>query len=462
MEILKGKYELNINWKIFNYSLIFATLILSLFNNLFLVLFLVLSLIHMLISSGNEIIELLFFLLPFDSIILFNLNQLSMFALLTLIAVLLIAFKRLVTKSGLDVKKLIWFLILVIFISIFGFHSSKVKNLTMGFALLFLFFNSFDNKLLRNIVLLYSISLILASIVALLSDKLPRITILTRTDVPFWIGMETVNRFSGLSGDPNYYALDLFLALTGLWQLYHRKQINTFLFLPIFCILSAFGFLTLSKSFILVYIVFLIIVYIFALKTNVKTGLILGVIILICVILGYIFFSKYINIYVSRFFNSFDGGLNLDKLLTGRWTIWKNYWNAITDNTRTLLVGYGASAGYVNKISQHNAYIEALYHLGFLGTSIYLLTILRFTRAGKKTYVKGLDNKIPLFIFAMLIFALSFIFNNAIYFFLCILLGCMFKKEAPKLEKLKFSNIRKLMKKNGGTKNEQNLSRKKA
>ena len=68
----------------------------------------------------------------------------------------------------------------------------------------------------------------------------------------------------------------------------------------------------------------------------------------------------------------------IDKIFTGRVTIWENYFNACTSSFKNFMLGFGATTNHLNNISAHNTYLELLYRNGFIGIILLLSLIISY------------------------------------------------------------------------------------
>jgi len=131
------------------------------------------------------------------------------------------------------------------------------------------------------------------------------------------------------------------------------------------------GFLTLSKTYVIVSILILFIYFIINFNSFKKICLLLGFIFII-----YLLFINidYLNAIVVNMIYRFELGMLKGDLTTGRTYIYMHYLRHLSQDTRVLLFGYGLF-GYRRffTFSPHNSYIEILSAWGLIGVSIFLL-----------------------------------------------------------------------------------------
>ena len=83
---------------------------------------------------------------------------------------------------------------------------------------------------------------------------------------------------------------------------------------------------------------------------------------------------------------------DISSLTTGRFDIWINYLSFLFDNLGRFLFGGGLGAEMLNKRVAHNTYIDLLYYLGILGTTLLITVFLTITSPKKNTAKLNLLN----------------------------------------------------------------------
>ena len=194
----------------------------------------------------------LFFLLSLASIYKYEPGTVSFFTILELTAIAIILFR----EKRLDAKFTIILCIFMCYVLIVCSINSTFDLLNfvkqiMNFFILYLFVRTVNKSIFNKVIIFYVFGVIASSIVGLFSKYIPNFYEYIRY-VGAYIDGETYTRFTGLFGDPNYYSVNLILGLAGLILLYYKKEINIIFWICFIC-LSLFGFLTYSKSFILMY-----------------------------------------------------------------------------------------------------------------------------------------------------------------------------------------------------------------
>ncbi|MGN1370255.1 MAG: O-antigen ligase family protein [Aristaeellaceae bacterium] len=177
-------------------------------------------------------------------------------------------------------------------------------------------------------------------------------------------------RFSGLSNDANYYAVNLIIALCLLIILLYQGKVS----IPVFAVLAAallyFDVATYSKSAMLM-LVIPASVFAYAVKKANRRSLNYLFRAMVVLVGLYLVISKGgpFEIVLSRMGS---GSGDIDKLTTGRTRIWRYNLEFFKENPGWLIIGRGINAALINGRAHHNAYIEFLYHLGLIGTGLLL------------------------------------------------------------------------------------------
>ena len=194
----------------------------------------------------------LFFLLSLASIYKYSPGTTSFFTLIEIYAIVLIAFR----KKKFDLKFLISlsiFICYILLICLFNltFDFANFIKQIMNIIILYFFVRTVDKAVYKSIILYYVFGVVAASIIGLFSKYIPNFYEYIRF-VDWMVDGVDYTRFTGLSGDPNYYSINLILSFSGIILLNYRNELK-FSFWLLFVCLTVFGLLTLSKSFILMY-----------------------------------------------------------------------------------------------------------------------------------------------------------------------------------------------------------------
>lgn len=226
---------------------------------------------------------------------------------------------------------------------------------------------------------------------------------------------EMVTRFTGLYTDPNYYAVGMVISLCLIVFLLHRKEINTISAAILTVTGVYFLIITYSKSaLIMLLLIFAFLIYSFYSKKNYFMLILLVVFfaVVICLVLsGQI---SAFNIILERFSTSeTSDGVDINSLTTGRLDIWKLYIRHLLHNFKVAILGSGIASSYVEGHASHNTYIESVYHLGAVGSSLLVTLLAVISRQSRKAAIKRSFLNYSIMI---CIFILYFFLSELFYF----------------------------------------------
>lgn len=205
-------------------------------------------------------------------------------------------------------------------------------------------------------------SLLLSSAYALVFRNTPQIEALRGYEVPAYWGSSII-RFYGLFEDPNYYAMLLITALALVIKLKDCKRLGWPTFIIGGLLLIACGILTYSKTFFIM-LVLLVCIYLVWQFWNkrVLRGILLTAGIL--VVGGILLFAEGspFAVVLTRLTSS----TNLDELTTGRSELFVSYFEAITSDLKSVIIGKGMAASNLGR-DPHNLFLEIAYYIGLVG-----------------------------------------------------------------------------------------------
>lgn len=224
----------------------------------------------------------------------------------------------------------------------------------------------------------------------------------------FGTGTEDFTRFSGLYGDPNYYAINVILALVVLAYLFSRMKIKTVPTILLFSVFTAFAIMTTSKSAFLM-LAFAIFVFV---RASQKRGnfMLSAFLLLIAIVVVYLAVTNQVP-WFDNILKRFENDNDISSFTTGRTDIWLMYLEYFSVNPLKLLFGSGISSPLVEDAAAHNTYIDILYHLGLIGGLLFLMMIKKIV-IKHNPYVKSdICNRAPLIILLIMYFFLSSLFD---------------------------------------------------
>jgi len=365
----------------------------------------------------SEMILILVFLLPFATIFKTSPGVTSLYTIIELFAVILFLIKN---KMVISKKMLLSFALFIVYILLIDFiHGifsiDNYLRIFVGYFLLYYFVLEYSNSsqkevFTKKIILYFALGLIITSITASFSKYIPNFGLYVRS-----IGYNSLitNRFSGLNGDPNYYTINVILALLSLLILY-SKQLLKIVFWPMFAVLIYFGMLTFSKSFYITLILIFILLIIFLIKNKNKKGLLITV--LAMTILIYMLINNKIgnfNLFLTRLSDVND----VNSMTTGRFELWQKYINYLMKNFDVLFFGVGIGGNFLSIGGVHNWYLEMVYYFGIIGSVMYVCAFIYILTLKKhKTNKNNILYYSPFGLLLIMYFFLQMIFNNEIIF----------------------------------------------
>ncbi len=183
-----------------------------------------------------------------------------------------------------------------------------------------------------------------------------------------------VVRRSGYYGDPNFYSAHITAALSGALVLLlnnnRRKRVVIIILLSI--VLVYCGFMSVSKSFILVtmalFLVWLIEFMFIKGRVSTKLMIIFTFLIAAAFLLSTTVFTDLIGMVLTRF----KGASNISDFTTGRTEIWLNYIEAFIDKPLLLLFGKGFTSLLIFEKATHSTIIQAVYQFGLVGCVFFV------------------------------------------------------------------------------------------
>lgn len=373
----------------------------------------------------TNIISLLLFLLAFSPIFKLNPDGYTFFNFLIMVAIikLLIGIKSL----NLQYKEIFALTFFMIYIITFGGVAAvePLLKISMYFVLLLLIFKHEGNIYLRNILAFFSFGIVFTSIAALFSEYIPGLS-LYMSEVSLKLGAgDYFNRFSGIQENPNYYTMDISLALAGWFALVVNKKSNMLDYLFIVA-LSVLGIMSLSQSFIIIYILLIIFLLFSYAKQNV-VGLLKGVFFIMVIFLGIYFLveKETIEAFLSRINIGNNLSSDLSDITTGRSDRWFIYLEYIVSNINVFLFGEGLGGNNYASISPHNYFIEIFYYLGILGSFLYLIVLKVIFPSHKPNFKRKLANYLPFIVLLIRSMAISLLVQESLIFYFIIIMIVM-------------------------------------
>ncbi len=380
------------------------------------------------ISNLGHCISFLFFLLPFAPILKLDVNGMSFFTVLFFLVILKLTVK--IHKIGV---RLFASLAVLSFYSLALSELSEITTIiTMASGILLLYYLRSEkvNVDINMTVIVYSVGIVLSSILALFREMLPVVDLFVTDSIQ---DTEYASRFSGLHGNPNYYTLDIIVVMSAIVVfLYNNRNTKTHTFF--FVILAVFGLMSISKSFLVALVLLMLCWLIVSIKQGLRKTIKLLVVCAVGATTVFYFAYDYISAYIYRLTQDRTG--TLDAITTGRSEIWIGYIEEILNNVKILFFGNGLKTiSETIGMATHNTYIELLYSLGIVGAIIFLLTLR--IGMGKIKLKQGIW--IPVIILMVRMVAVNILTYDNLWFYLAIII--MLAREVSNQKTFELDNI---------------------
>lgn len=354
-------------------------------------------------------IQLLFFIMPMAGIFKIRAGGTSLFTYIEILYVLyaFVSQKLAITKVDVGIIILAQAMMAAELISGTVAIQSTIKVL-INLLLLEIFMQKLRTQNIRQLYLWFIAGVLTSSFMGLCDSSIFPINRYVTAGYAEVNGYGSViNRFTGLTSDPNFYTVNVIVALCLVVVLYKQDVLTVLQAGSIIGVFSVFAGMTGSKSALLM----LGIVMIFFLiacfqKKQYGVVLIFGIVAVLGVAA---LFSGRIEAFSGTLERLEHSTHSLDNLTTGRISIWEAYfeyfgmhpWITIIGNGVgiDLLLGYGWAA--------HNTYIDCIYQLGIIGTVIYCLVLASIMKKEKKPFKRNALNYSVIFCVLMMFFFLS-------------------------------------------------------
>ena len=420
----------------------------------------------------------LVFLLPFYNVFRFT-NEQWYFSIWLMVAFIIVVLVRFLHDLAIKKIKINWILTLSYFfvgsyllLTIGTFNISNLLPIGTLLAVSYIFFYYCKEIDFKNLTLFLFYGIIISSVFSIFIGIFPRLDLFVQRFTSY---SEHNYRFQGLSRDPNYYALEVLLCLSCLSCLFFNRKIN-WLYYPAIIYLTCLGIATGSKSFLLVYILFILVSLIVILvKHNFFESLwrvLLCFIICAVIPFGICYkqtqflylrvtnksYSNMVGIEIDTEndieseYGSNDNNQNsqiednqnereitLNSFTTGRSSIWKQYIKRCFGSVKNFLFGVGIGSSYLSyngsPIAIHNTAIQCLYFLGLIGVLLFVsLAIIYLIELKKIKQIKLVNLFVPLFIIALMMCGLDNLFSYRLYIVVVILYYSLFESDQNELK----------------------------
>lgn len=266
-------------------------------------------------------------------------------------------------------------------------------------------------------VVFFGLGIIIASLCAMHFSEYSNIRKFIRVD-----SYLTIVRRCGFYGDPNFYVAQILAALGGSLVLMLQESKKRIIVLGIQSVFLLYcGFLSGSKSFVLIFALILFLWIVALLSMPRRTGLKIVLLMFLGGVTLYVAtsdtFGELINVIITRF--SFSN--NLDSFTTGRSDLWVSYAKEIFGSAKVFFLGKGYTNVKVNGRGSHNTIIQSFYQFGLIGVPVLFYWVSCYFRqanpnrtaqhkAGLKQWIVIVGSFIPWLAIDVLFFDEFFLF----------------------------------------------------
>ena len=279
----------------------------------------------------------------------------------------------------------------------------------------------------------FSLGIIIAAITSQYLASFPSIIRFIGTK-----GMFAVVRHSGYYGDPNFYSAHITATLSGalFLLLNNNKSKRIFVVILLSMALLYCGFLSVSKSFVLIAICLLLVWFVEFMfqkgRLSAKLMIIMTFLIGFAFFLTSTLFSDLVDMIVLRF----SGDRNLSEFTTGRTDLWLQYINAFFEDPLLFLFGKGFTNVLISDRSSHNTIIQGIFQFGIVGCLFLFVWLLCYIRTLLSETKIKLSSLAQIFILLIGSFgpwmALDLLFFDEFFLipmYVCVAIRSLYKKD---------------------------------
>jgi len=418
-------------------------------SNLFLVGFMLVIMTAMLLDKQPHRVDYLLFFISWVYVIKFDLTSYSLFVVLSFVYIMLSIITLFMLNKSISTRLVMTYVLFGCFVvgaTLFNRGNViEVLGFVLNYSVIFFAVLFIDaTTYFKRYTYVYATGLLAAAVVRWISFSVQEIDsfIQSMTIVNTVKTTSTLNtRFTGLDLDPNYFSLQILIAITCLFVLFYYDNKKDVKPIVLIMILAVFGVFTYSKMFIITCVAFILITFIMFVQHNIKTAWkFASFIIAICSVILFFFYEKLIEIYKIRFFGA---GTSTDAITTGRLSSWQLFATEILQSTKIFLMGAGFGTSFSKEKMAHTIYLSTPYYLGIIGIFLALLYISSLNQvlrqnigvSNETTYQLFAINAIPLYIMLIANIVLDSIVMDYFPFHIMLIMFAL------KLQKNQVSNV---------------------
>jgi len=286
-----------------------------------------------------------------------------------------------------------------------------------------LFFHNDETKSLRELLTIFSFGIILAATFGTMTEIFPSIShYIGEEAILRTISRERIHRFSGLYNNPNFFTMDITIALACWICLFLADKAKKFDFVFVIFLIS-YGLMSISNSFILALAILILLFVLQLAKKSIVKLFSFGIIFIFIIFLAYHFIDdQVIYGYIDRVTRA-GNFADISEITTGRSDLWQFYIEYIFSSLYSLFFGFGIGVSLYQ--SAHNFFLEILFNLGVIGTIIYIFNIYCAFDLRKIKNIKGSYVFIPLIMFLFRAYAINLLLRDNTLFFIALIVLCL-------------------------------------
>ena len=394
-------------------SIIALFIILGLFYPILNVAALGMVAVSILLSNAEESICILIFLVSFSSIFKVTLGGFTFYNYAVLLGII-----KGLTKSKFKINRHFGFQFFL-FCGYVGIISARNDMATvmafLCYIILFYLLYIPGTVSLRRITVFATWGIIITSIIALRSKQIPRLYQIMKEATIRLAAGQYYNRFSGLETNPNYYSLMISIIIA-VWLVLIIEGKNKKIDYAYVGVLTVFGLLTVSQSFVISYAITIGGILFMSGKSGNKSAPLTVMMLAVVLVIAFLMLSQdTVNTLLFRF-NSISSSNTMSEVTTGRSSLILYYLNYIYQNISVLLFGRGVGASNLPVGASHNYYVDIVYHLGLVGGSVYMMCLLNIFYPIKAAIRGKVYRFTPLFVFLVRALAINLIAREQLMF----------------------------------------------
>ncbi len=400
-------------------------------SNMFLYIFMMVSGLVFLFCDVAICFPLLMFVLPSATILKFSPDSMSFFTLLFFLVVAKMVLKVQKIKASLLVT-LIFFVMFCLLFSGIG-TITTIVTISAGFIMIYCL--RYIETDAETSVLAFASGIIFTSVISLFKSYFPIIDEFVSTAMMKSGETTYADRFAGLQYNPNFFTVDIILIIAGIVVLsYHktaRKSYTLYLIL-----LSVFGLMSVSKSFLVSFIVLIVLWFTLSMKQGVQKLFKFLMIVLIAALVVYFFAYESINLYIFRLAE--DQGGSMGEVTTGRTDLWIGYLTGFVGDIKIFFLGNGINNFLESGKAPHNTYLDLLYFMGIVGTTLFVVCL---KMSVGKVIVKPIM-WVPVIILLVRMMAIDLLSHDNLWFYfgLFVILAKELENQKENIPELKTEN----------------------